>query len=132
MEFTGGPALSERAMQASRRALGFKRKNGPSGSAVFPPSAAEIPYRRAADVQSLGAEQGPLELQIAAEASKLAGRGDDAMAGDIAPAAVPHDVSDRARRPWPSRRRRDVAIGRDTPDGDAPDDGQNAVGEISQ
>ena len=107
--------------RAFRYALESKRKNGPSGSAVFPPCGAKVPYRRAADLQPLGTEQGPLQLQVAAEASQLAGRRNNAMAGDVAPPAVPHDVANRARCAWPSRRGRDVAIRGDTADGDAPD-----------
>ena len=82
----------------------------------------------AGDGQSLGYEQRPLEREdgIAAE---LAACGNHPVIGNSRVVGLPEDVADRARGTGPAGQSRDVAIGGDAPDRNAPDDGEDPPGE---
>jgi hypothetical protein len=51
------------------------------------------------------------------------------MTGNIGPAAVTHDVADRARSAWPSGRFSNIPVCGDFAHRNTPDDGQNRVFE---
>jgi len=83
----------------------------PESSSRRPPAAGKILDSRAPDDDSLGLEQGALEAGCAAIAAELSCGGDDAMAGDVAGLAVPHDIAHGASRARPAGELGDVAVG---------------------
>ncbi len=89
----------------------------------------EISDARSANRQPFGAEEPSLELEVAAKSSELSVGGYDAVAGDVALAAVAHDVADRAGGSGPSSRFSDVAVGGHLADGNATNDAQHGVGK---
>src|SRR5262245_10622287 len=77
-----------------------------------------------------GDEQRSLQhLAAAVPAQAPAGR-DDAVAGNVGPVAVAHDVSDGPRRARFAGQRRDVAVGPDAARRNAPDRCQDTCREI--
>lgn len=95
------------------------------------PVLAEMPDARPSDQQPLGTEECPLELEITAKSAELSGGGYHSMARHVALAAVAHDVADRSSRSRPSGRFSDVAVGRNLPDRNATNHGQDSVSESS-
>lgn len=95
------------------------------------PVLAEVADARPSNQQPFGAEESPLELEIPAKSAELSGGSYHPMARYVALAAVAHDVAHRACRSRASGRFSDVAVGRDLPDRNATNHGQDSVSERS-
>ena len=95
-------------------------------SSYRPANLGKSPYARDADVKAFGAKELAFDLQAAAVAAKAATCADDAVAGNACVAALAHDGADGTRRPRRSGQFRDVAVGRHSSRGNAPDDREHA------
>src|SRR3954447_3284347 len=93
---------------------------------------AEIANRRDGDVQSFRAQERALQLEVSAITAQFARGGDDSMTRNVRPAALPHDVANRPRGAWPSRRFRHIAVGGDMSHGNSSNDRQDGPGEWRQ
>ena len=71
---------------------------------------------------ALGEEERPLGEQIPSVAAQFPAGGNDTMAGNRRITRFPHDVAHRSIGTWPPGGRRYIAVCRDTPMRDAPDD----------
>ena len=77
------------------------------------------------DADALGAEESPLQVDVAAVAPECPAGSDHAVAGDGRILAAPHDVPDGSRSSRASCHPGHVAIRCDSPGRDAADDGEN-------
>jgi len=90
---------------------------------------AEVADRRGRDLQSFGAKERPLQLEISSIPAQFARRRNDPMTRNIRPAAVAHDVAHRSRGAGPSGGFSDIAVGRNIPDRNPANDSQDEVFE---
>lgn len=90
---------------------------------------AEIPDGRGPDDKPFGAQKTALQLEVAAVASKPAGRRHHPMTRHISLPAVAHDVADRPSRARTSRSFGHIAIRRDLADRNPANHGEDTVSE---
>ena len=121
--------------------LGFRARLGQACLAArsgSPPSFATPGQRRSRKSRMMvrvtfkpfRAQQGALQLDIAAVAAQPSRGRHDAVTGDVPARTVAHDVAHGARGPGTASRRRHVAVRGHAPDGNAADDGQDTGGEV--
>jgi hypothetical protein len=84
------------------------------------------------DEQSLSPQERALQLQVSAITAEFAGGGDDSMTRNVRPTARSHDVANRPRGAWPSRRFRHIAVGSNMSDRNSSNDGQDGSREWRQ
>ncbi len=106
--------------------------SAPSRCPYTPAPLLKIPDPPAHDPDAFGAQQRPLELQVAAKTAQSSARSDDPMAGHVRGCAFPHDVSDGAARPRVPGSGGHVPVGREAARGDASHERQHAGPEHSQ
>ena len=82
-------------------------------------------------MQPLGAKKRALQLEISAITAEFSGGRDHAVTRNVRPSAVAHDIADRPRGAWPSRRFSDITVCGDSSNGNAADDSENGGSEFS-
>ena len=97
------------------------------------PASRREPYDAASPNRvAFGGQQVGLHLREPAKSSKASTGRDDAMVGKSRLIGPPHDLTDRARRPWSARHPSHIAVRDDTAPRNSPQHMQHLTSENSR